>query len=667
MKIILMIILILGSAGANAEPRASDEIIKAAGEGIAKQLTKSGIQLAIGNIPFDGRSDNFPFGKMITNTLTNVMINKNIKVVDRNHLEKVLNEQQVQSQALFDSKTLTKLGKLVGASHFLVGHYDANYLALRLTLWVVDVQTGLVVAADQQYEPMTKSLEQDLQAVIPGFVEFNQNIKIYRLNERICQSIEPGMDLSKISGLVKSYYNKSDEFLKSAAYINTFIDPEHVGHQKYDGYMLPSGWTFSDWVFFPVEGPVKTADKDQVEKMFEDVKKSSKKDATEIYDLLKSGKDTGIKVKSWVYRGPESYPSSPYCLPKGGQSFTTNVNKTVRLPVDDGTPLSGISPLNKFAVEIEAALLPKLKGIKGKLAMTTFSSSGISFPSEAVRILENHIMVTLAKDGFQIVDRSVLDQVVAEQNLQQSALFNASTASKIGKLTGASFLLTGSVERTPTRVIFSVRVVDVTTGVFVAQSESSLKNTLALDEELTASEGVSEFSNILTDEMTASEIYNPPAYAGKYWRDRELKFKYGILSDWICSMVSPAGDISGIVQEAFRRNLIQNPASLCKNNGGVVGADGDVITINMDYKSPSKYSGARWKFGVAQFVKNDFCELSSDGKSIHFFQPLTMTGWYFDGDESLTPSEVGGLRENCLQDGIDKWTKQRRDRKKKIR
>jgi len=80
-----------------------------------------------------------PLRDMLTTDLTEV---KNLSMVDRQALEKVLNEQNLNNTNRFDQNTATKLGKLLGAEIIITGTYFEFYGNLRVDAKFINVKTG---------------------------------------------------------------------------------------------------------------------------------------------------------------------------------------------------------------------------------------------------------------------------------------------------------------------------------------------------------------------------------------------------------------------------------------------------------------------------------------------------------------------------------------------
>jgi TolB-like protein len=80
-----------------------------------------------------------PLRDMLTTDLTEV---KNLSMVDRQALEKIINEQNLNNTERFDQNTATKLGKLLGAEIIITGTYFEFYGNLRVDAKFINVETG---------------------------------------------------------------------------------------------------------------------------------------------------------------------------------------------------------------------------------------------------------------------------------------------------------------------------------------------------------------------------------------------------------------------------------------------------------------------------------------------------------------------------------------------
>ena len=93
-----------------------------------------------------GRADYDPFGRGISAMLiTDLSSVQQIRIVEREKLQSVLDEQHLQQSSMFDPATAVKAGKLLGAEYLLTGAFSAVDPQMRIDTRVIRVETGEVV------------------------------------------------------------------------------------------------------------------------------------------------------------------------------------------------------------------------------------------------------------------------------------------------------------------------------------------------------------------------------------------------------------------------------------------------------------------------------------------------------------------------------------------
>jgi curli biogenesis system outer membrane secretion channel CsgG len=116
------------------------------GDHAAKQIT-----LAVwdfdNNSPSGGEFDYL--GKTLSEELlTHLSSSANIKLVEREHLRQVLEEQHLSASQLASEKTRLRLGHLAGANYMAFGSYIEMGGQIRIDVRVVDVETSQVKVSD---------------------------------------------------------------------------------------------------------------------------------------------------------------------------------------------------------------------------------------------------------------------------------------------------------------------------------------------------------------------------------------------------------------------------------------------------------------------------------------------------------------------------------------
>ncbi len=79
--------------------------------------------------------------------------------------------------------------------------------------------------------------------------------------------------------------------------------------------------------------------------------------------------------------------------------------------------------------------------------------------------LSEELTTVLVQSGkFQIIERSQLDRILSELKLDRSGLIDAESAKKVGKISGADAILTGTITDLATYVGVNCRMIDGQTG-----------------------------------------------------------------------------------------------------------------------------------------------------------------------------------------------------------
>jgi TolB-like protein len=91
-----------------------------------------------------------PFQKGIADTLTTDLgrIGR-LQVVERERLDALLSEMKLQQSGLADPATAAKIGKILGVQALLMGSYTAIGGMIRIDARIVEVETGLVLKAEE--------------------------------------------------------------------------------------------------------------------------------------------------------------------------------------------------------------------------------------------------------------------------------------------------------------------------------------------------------------------------------------------------------------------------------------------------------------------------------------------------------------------------------------
>ena len=145
-----------------------------------------------------------------------------------------------------------------------------------------------------------------------------------------------------------------------------------------------------------------------------------------------------------------------------------------------------------------------------KVAILDFeNTSGISKYDGFGKALSNMLITDLKNSihprKITFLERSQLNKILSEQNLQKSKNFDKSTAVSFGKLAGVKYVLVGSVYVMDGTCNITSRLVDVQTSEIVHAKESNGKISNWLSLKTTLAEGLSK---ALNNPVSIDKIYN---------------------------------------------------------------------------------------------------------------------------------------------------------------
>ena len=97
-----------------------------------------------------GSPDNDPLGKGISSMMISDLSSvKEIQIVERERMQDLIKEQDLQHTRYFDSTTAVKTGRMIGAEYVVVGAFATVKPQMRIDTRVVRVETGEVVKTAQ--------------------------------------------------------------------------------------------------------------------------------------------------------------------------------------------------------------------------------------------------------------------------------------------------------------------------------------------------------------------------------------------------------------------------------------------------------------------------------------------------------------------------------------
>jgi TolB-like protein len=187
-----------------------------------------------------GKEEYNTFGKVISNMLiTDLKNNVNeLEIFERTQLNKILNEQQIQSTINFDAKTAVQIGKLSGVNFIFIGSIFVLNDQCNLSCKLIDVKTSKILISKDVNGKIDSllHLKSELAKIIAQELKrpYNLNFKDQLVNKSIFTQygqVLNFLDKGKIDvaeELCKEYSKNSNDFIY---FNNLSTDIENIKKQ----------------------------------------------------------------------------------------------------------------------------------------------------------------------------------------------------------------------------------------------------------------------------------------------------------------------------------------------------------------------------------------------------------------------------------------------------
>lgn len=99
---------------------------------------------------YTGSTENDPLGKGISSMMiSDLSVVDDIQLVERERMQDLIKESELQHSKYFDSTTAVKTGRMMGAEYVVVGAFSTVKPQMRIDTRVVRVETGQIVKTAQ--------------------------------------------------------------------------------------------------------------------------------------------------------------------------------------------------------------------------------------------------------------------------------------------------------------------------------------------------------------------------------------------------------------------------------------------------------------------------------------------------------------------------------------
>jgi TolB-like protein len=151
--------------------------------------------------------------------------------------------------------------------------------------------------------------------------------------------------------------------------------------------------------------------------------------------------------------------------------------------------LSDISILLAYEKEIKGLSISMAENIakagKKTIAVVDFTDLQGNV-TELGRFISEEFSVALAGagKGFEVVDRTHLESIIAEHKLSATGIIDPQTARKLGQIAGIDAIITGTITPFGDSVRLSIKILDTATAKVIGASSGDIAKTKAIEEPL---------------------------------------------------------------------------------------------------------------------------------------------------------------------------------------
>lgn len=112
-------------------------------------------RLSLAVLPFEQKGTQTDASQAFQDNLIAALVNQNrFRVVDRQKLDAILEEQKISQSKLVDQSTAIKLGRLVGAQAIITGSIIESRTGLEIVARLIDTETSDILAITDAYDEM---------------------------------------------------------------------------------------------------------------------------------------------------------------------------------------------------------------------------------------------------------------------------------------------------------------------------------------------------------------------------------------------------------------------------------------------------------------------------------------------------------------------------------
>ena len=167
---------------------------------VARQI---GSRLCVAIYPFQEQKQVLPLSDYVQTFLTHAFVNqKRFFILERQELNRILQEQQLSQEQIFDQETAVKMGRLMVSETILLGDIIATDKSVEITARMVDIDTSQIIAEKDVYweGPVRTGFRETLEGLA---LKFRQQFPLCEGTIIDTQAREVRLNLGKENAICK--------------------------------------------------------------------------------------------------------------------------------------------------------------------------------------------------------------------------------------------------------------------------------------------------------------------------------------------------------------------------------------------------------------------------------------------------------------------------------
>ena len=167
---------------------------------VARQI---GSRLCVAIYPFQEQKQVLPLSDYVQTFLTHAFVNqKRFFILERQELNRILQEQQLSREQIFDQETAVKMGRLMVSETILLGDIIATDKSVEITARMVDIDTSQIIAEKDVYweGPVRTGFRETLEGLA---LKFRQQFPLCEGTIIDTQAREVRLNLGKENAICK--------------------------------------------------------------------------------------------------------------------------------------------------------------------------------------------------------------------------------------------------------------------------------------------------------------------------------------------------------------------------------------------------------------------------------------------------------------------------------